>query len=178
MELRDGETIIANIRQHWIVMAAAVSGAIAGFAVIIIAALYLPFDFFGYASAVYALVVLILLAWLLFRLYIWRANALMVTNFRLINNEQRGLFNRTVTELLYHDITDISFTQDGVMASSYDYGTVVIRLPSQNQVMVQNIPHPSKVIELVNRIRMGAADPAPMPAPAQKQNRSPRRPLF
>lgn len=170
MELRQGETIEANIRQHWVVMVSSIAIAAVVIVAVFSAWIYLPFDFFGFGAAVYALVYLAILAWVLFRLYIWRANFLVVTNFRVINNEQRGLFNRTVTELLYHDITDISFTQDGVLASSYDYGTLVIRLPSQTQVMVQTIPHPSRVIEMINRIRMNSADPlVPNPAPAPAQ---------
>lgn len=156
MELRNGESVIQQIRQHWIVVAGTTGGSFGILAAVLASALYLPFDFFGYASALYSVVALGTVAWLLFRLYIWRQNQLLITNLRIINNEQKGLFNRTVTELLYKDISDVSFTQDGVAASTYDYGTLVIRLPSQDQVSVEAIPHPARVIERINGIRMGS----------------------
>ncbi len=98
----------------------------------------------------------ILLLFLLYKFYLWRNNKLTITNYRIINNEQRGLFSQTVTELLYRDITDVSFTQDGPSAMSFNYGTLIIRLPSQDQVKIEMIPKPSQVIEVLNKVRMGS----------------------
>jgi hypothetical protein len=158
MELQEGETIVASVRQHWFIMVRPiVVGAIVVVALVAIG-LYFQFDFFGYSSAVYLVTGLVILLFLLYKSYLWRKNELIITNFRIINHQQRGLLSQTVTELLYRDITDISFTQDGASAMAFDYGTLIIRLPSQDHVQVEIIPQPSKIIETINRVRMGNFD--------------------
>ncbi len=156
MELQEGETIVEIVRQHWFVMVQPIAIGALTVAVLTAAGLYLQFDFFGYSNLSYASIGSVVLLFLLYKFYLWRKNNLVITNFRITNNQQRGLFNQTVTELLYRDITDVSFTQDGPAAMSFDYGTLVIRLPSQDQVKVETIPRPSKVIETINRVRMGS----------------------
>lgn len=155
MEIQEGETIVARVRQHWftmvqsfVVVAIVVAGLLA-------ARLYLQFDFLGYSSTVYLFTGLIIFLFLLYKFYLWRQNELLITNRRIINNQQRGLMSQTVTELLYRDITDVSFTQDGASAMGFNYGTLIIRLPSQDQVKVEMIPKPAKIMETINQVRMG-----------------------
>lgn len=156
MQLQEGETIIGIVRQHWFVMVQPIFVSAIIVAMLATAGLYLQFDFFGYSNMVYLAMCPILLLFLLYKFYLWRNNNLMITNFRIINNEQRGLFSQTVTELLYRDITDVSFTQDGPSAMSFNYGTLIIRLPSQDQIKIEMISKPSMVIEIINRVRMGS----------------------
>ncbi len=156
MELREGETIVATVRQHWFVMVQPIAVAaivVAGLAAV---GLYFQFDFFGYSNAVYPVMGLFILLFLLYKFYLWRQNEFIITSSRIINHQQRGLLSQTVTELLYRDITDVSFTQDGASAMAFDYGTLIVRLPSQDQVKVETIPKPSKIIETINRVRMGS----------------------
>lgn len=173
IELRTGETIEAEVHQHWFVMIPPVSILVIGVIALVLFSIYVPFDFYGYALEVYGVILLVLVAQLLYRAYLWRHNMLTITNLRVVNTKQAGIFDINVTEVLYGDITDISYTQDGVMASAYNYGTLSIRLPSQNQVTAEDIPEPAKVIELINQIRVGqapqpqsVAPPQPSPAPA------------
>ncbi len=154
MELREGETIVVTVRQHWFVMVRPIVIASMIVVVFAVTGLYFQFDFFGYSSAVYLVAGFVILLSLMYKFYLWRQNELSITNFRIINHQQRGLLNQTVTELIYRDITDVSFTQDGASAMAFDYGTLIIRLPSQDQIKVETIPTPSKIIETINRVRM------------------------
>lgn len=157
MILRDNETIVATIHQHWVT----IIGPTVIMALIIVAEMvvgfYFQFNFFGYASLAYFVISALAIVSFIYNFYLWRQNNLVITNQRIVHNEQTGIFNEKVTELLYRDITEISFTQDGPIALAYDYGTLVIRLPSQDQVMVKDIPHPSQVMELLNQIRLGSS---------------------
>ncbi len=159
MELQEGETIVVTVRQHWFIMVQPIAVAAIIVAALTAAGLYFQFDFFGYSSAVYLVTGPIILLFLIYKFYLWRQNELTITNSRIINHQQRGLFNQTVTELLYRDITDVSFTQDGPSAMAFDYGTLIVRLPSQDQVKVEMIPKPSKIIETINRVRVGVLAP-------------------
>jgi len=155
MELQEGEAIVGTVRQHWFVMVRPILIAILVVAGFVAEKLYLQFDFFGYVNTLYLFVGLVVFIFLLYKFYLWRQNELIITNFRIVNHQQRGLLNQTVTELLYRDITDISFTQDGISATFFDHGTLIIRLSSQNQIKVEMIPKPSKIVEAINRVRMG-----------------------
>ncbi len=51
----------------------------------------------------------------------------IVTNDRIVNVEQRGLFARTVAELDLYKIQDITSDVSGIIASIFDYGHVNIQ---------------------------------------------------
>lgn len=156
MILRENENLVKVVRQHWLVVLNVFLWTGSVIAAYLFAYFYFYFNFFGYFWQVLSGIVLVSVIIVLYKVYIWRKNVLTITDQRIINNEQRGLFDRTVTELLYNDITDISFTQNGITASSYNYGTIIIRMPSQNQIKIEMMPRPSGLIELINQIRMSA----------------------
>ncbi len=111
------------------------------------------FDFFGYWPLVLAFAVLLVLLIVLYRFFIWRMDALIITDQRVVENEQRGFFSKTVTELLYRDILEISYTKEGMVASLYNYGDIKIRTASENELVFEKIPGPAEVVEVINRIR-------------------------
>jgi hypothetical protein len=111
------------------------------------------FDFFGYWPLVLAFAVLLVLLIVLYRFFIWRMDALIITDQRVVENEQRGFFSKTVTELLYRDILEISYTKEGIVASFYNYGDIKIRTASENELVFEKIPGPAEVIEAINKIR-------------------------
>ncbi len=111
------------------------------------------FDFFGYWSLVLTAVILVVSFVLLFRLYIWKNDALVITNQRLIQNEQRGFFSKTVTQLLYKDVLEVSYDKSGLNASLYDYGDLKIRTAAEKEIVLEKIADPDKTVELINQIR-------------------------
>ena len=111
------------------------------------------FDFFGYWPLVLAFAVLLVLLIVLYRFFIWRMDALIITDQRVVENEQRGFFSKTVTELLYRDILEISYTKEGMVASLYNYGDIKIRTASENELGFEKLPGPAEVVEVINRIR-------------------------
>jgi len=154
--MQEGETIVEIVRQHWFVVVPPIVVAAVFFMAFTVVRLYFKFDFFGYNSEAYLVAGFIIFLFLIYKFYLWRKNKLTITNLRITNHQQRGIVSQTVTELLYRDITDISFTQDGASAMVFDYGTLIIRLPSQVQVKVETVPKPSNIIETINRVRMGS----------------------
>jgi hypothetical protein len=111
------------------------------------------FDFFGYWSLVLFFAILVVLLVILYKLFIWRRDALIITDQRFVENEQRGFFSKTVTELLYHDILEISYTKEGLSASIYNFGDIKIRTASENELVFEKIPNPAEVVEAINKIR-------------------------
>ena len=82
----------------------------------------------------------------------------IVTNDRIIDIEQLGLFNRTISELDLFRIQDVTSEVKGIFATFFDYGNVSIKTASQNlDIVFHDIPHPNIIrktlIDLANEDR-------------------------
>lgn len=157
MQLQPNEAILAEVRQHWITLIGPVIVCLVIAAVELMALLYFNFDFFGYGLWVYSAITILTALAFAYNIYIWWKNDLVATNMRIIQNEQFALFDQKVTELIYRDITDISITQDGIIATALDYGTLDFRTASEDQVTLETIPHPRALMELLNQTRSQVA---------------------
>ncbi|MBI2062781.1 MAG: PH domain-containing protein [Candidatus Yanofskybacteria bacterium] len=113
----------------------------------------LNFDFFGYWWLLLIVVFLIVVLVILYRYFLWKTDALIITNQRIVENEQRGFFSKTVTELLFQDILETSYSKEGLSASLYDYGNIKIRTAANNEIIFDKIAKPDETVELINRIR-------------------------
>ncbi|HPN67738.1 MAG TPA: PH domain-containing protein [bacterium] len=60
----------------------------------------------------------------------------IVTNERLIDIQQSGLFNRSVSELYLQQIQDVSGKQKGFMQNVFNYGDVLIQTAGEKTLFV------------------------------------------
>jgi len=73
-------------------------------------------------------------------------DAWIVTNDRVVDIEQFGLFSRTISELELFRIQDITVDVHGIFATLFKYGTLTIMTASSNlNIVFKNIPSPNKV---------------------------------
>jgi len=73
-------------------------------------------------------------------------DAWVVTNDRILNIEQEGLFNRTVSELDLLNIQDITSEIHGVLPFFFGYGDVQIQTAAeQGRFVFEQIPKPEEV---------------------------------
>ena len=155
LKLRENEEIIKTIRQHRSIVAGAVAWPVI-FAGLAAAAFYrMDLVIFGYSWEITAAGVLFATLVILYKIYVWRKNALVITNQRIILDIRHSAFSKTVTELLYRDIYDISFKQTGLPALIGRYGNLIIKTPSGSEVIFDKVPSPASVVETINRIRAG-----------------------
>ncbi|MEK7121250.1 MAG: PH domain-containing protein [Patescibacteria group bacterium] len=153
MQLRENEILIKIIRRHASTLYGPFSLAGGILLAYFLVVYYFQFNFFGYGWQVFGTLILALAPFIIYKTYIWRKNAFLITNQRLVNNEQSGLFSRTVTEVMYEDVNEIVFKQKGLSAAVSNYGTLVIRTPSESQIIFEMIPEPEKVVELINKAK-------------------------
>lgn len=59
--------------------------------------------------------------------YIWAMNILAITNQRVIDMNQYGLFQRTVAEATYDKIQDVRYTVKGVWQTIFKFGSIEIQ---------------------------------------------------
>ena len=74
----------------------------------------------------------------------------IVTNERIIDIEQRGLFNRITSELHLANIQDVTAEVTGIVHTFFDYGNVYVQTAGEvDRFTFKGIPHPDKVKETI-----------------------------
>lgn len=70
----------------------------------------------------------------------------IVTNDRIVDIEQFGLFSRTISELDLFRIQDVTTDTHGFFATIFKYGNVTVKTASTNMSLVfKNVPDPNKI---------------------------------
>ncbi|PIP76025.1 hypothetical protein CO134_01015 [Candidatus Kuenenbacteria bacterium CG_4_9_14_3_um_filter_39_14] len=102
------------------------------------------------------LVISFYLFWWLFLYYFWLDYYLdvwLVTNCRVINIEQKGLFNRVVAEHKLFRIQDVRSEQKGIMPTFLNYGEVHIQTAGAEKVVVfEEVPRPHYVAQEIIKL--------------------------
>ncbi|MFH0852921.1 MAG: PH domain-containing protein [bacterium] len=95
--------------------------------------------------------------------YIWSLNVLIVTDQRLIDIDQKGFFNRTVSETIYRKIQDVSYSIKGMAPTMFHYGTITIQTAgTQGKIMLDYIHNPEQIQDLLTELQdqMEGSSPA------------------
>lgn len=104
-----------------------------------------PIFFFLENSFLLFLWVTLFLIWIDVSFDVW-----IITEERIVNIEQKGLFTRRVSELRFHTIQDVTSEVNGVLPSILNYGDVLVQTAGENpRFIFRNIPNP---IEVKDRI--------------------------
>ncbi|MFC1640540.1 PH domain-containing protein [Patescibacteria group bacterium] len=83
--------------------------------------------------------------WIDYYLDVW-----IVTNDRIINIEQNGLFNRIISEHKLYRIQDVTAEVSGVFRTFFNFGNVYIQTAAEMQRFAfEQIPEPYKVKKIV-----------------------------
>lgn len=70
----------------------------------------------------------------------------IVTNDRVLNIEQRGLFSRTVSELDLSQVQDVTSEQHGIFAWVFGYGKVYIQTAAERERFIfEQVPNPEEI---------------------------------
>ncbi|MFA5188234.1 MAG: PH domain-containing protein [Patescibacteria group bacterium] len=75
----------------------------------------------------------------------------IVTDQRIINIEQRGLFNREIAEQDLDRIQDVSGSQKGVLQTFFKFGDVHIQTAGEVQKFIfRQVPKPFEIVRIIN----------------------------
>ncbi len=141
-KLKPGEKIEYEIRRHWFVMLPKVAGAVAAavlppLALILLAWLQnsteqdqlIKLDatmwwllIFCYLLWLLLIIVYLFKAWTLYYLDVW-----YITNGRLIDVNQKGIFRRETKSLRFERIQDVTVIVKGFLATILKFGTVHVQ---------------------------------------------------
>lgn len=74
----------------------------------------------------------------------------IVTDKRILDINQKGLFNRTVSELRLYRTQDVTTEVKGVVHSIFDYGDVFIQTAGEKERFIfEDVPHPNNIAKLI-----------------------------
>ncbi|MDH4359069.1 MAG: PH domain-containing protein [Candidatus Berkelbacteria bacterium] len=112
-----------------------------------------PFDLV-YARDLYALIVG---AYYLFLAVVFLAswinyyyNIIIVTDERVVDIYQVGLFSREINELVYEQIEDVSCKIKGILNTLFHAGDIEIQTAgSERNFVIKRVPHPHLTVEII-----------------------------
>ncbi len=126
-------------------------------AVLLLGALYYFFHLlrFGYFGMfIFVFVFLLGFFSLVKTLVVWRLTAVVVTNKRIIDFDQHGLFVRQLSEAPLINVQDITLSQKGVWELLFNFGTIKIQTAGTSAVLeLSHIRYPRRVHEILVELK-------------------------
>lgn len=100
----------------------------------------------GFAVSIYLLILSIIAfaIWIDYYLDVW-----IITNTRIIDVEQHGLFNREISEIPRARIQDVTIEVRGIIRTLLRFGTIRIQTAGEREFTINNIPHLEEIKEII-----------------------------
>ena len=151
--LQADEKVIVIVRKHWIVLSNTILVAL----LVAVVPLAIPLWVTGLAPFVmhlfwffYFMVLTLLWVGVGFTIVDYLLDAWVVTDTRLIDVEQSGLFNRKVTTLNLKNIQDIVVEVSGITQTALHVGTILIETAGEHtRLVIPNAPYPEEVKQII-----------------------------
>jgi uncharacterized membrane protein YdbT with pleckstrin-like domain len=154
IQLKEEENIEAMVRRH---LASLVPSLFVSMLFIVVPFFFL-FPLFSYGMVgviIFGVSIIIGILWTIRSLFLWNADVLVVTNIRIVDVDQKGILSRKVSEAPYDVIQDVSWKREGVWQTIFRMGSVSIQTAgSSATIEAEQIPHPSKLHEIINDERL------------------------
>ena len=155
LQLKDNENILLILHRHWFVLVR----ELAAIGVVVLIGLMV----FSSRASLYAETTLIdPLAWFILSIFflcilsfafgLWvtyRLDVWIITTKRIIDVEQRGLFNREVSEFLISKVQNVTTETPTFIATMLDFGNMVIETAGEKSFIVREVPHMEKAKQII-----------------------------
>jgi hypothetical protein len=77
-------------------------------------------------------------------------NTYVITIDRIVDINQVGLFNHTISELNLEKIEDVTSEVHGILGHIFDYGTVYVQTAGTvDRFEFDNVPNPGKITKVI-----------------------------
>ena len=157
-QLPDEKTLLV-VRKHWIFIFIPLVFILLLMSGIIASGIVLSsFSWWKSLSSLYIFLslILFLILWnlLFYGIMIYSLNTVIITNKRIIENQQLGLFKHVIKEIELKNIQDISIEILGVFAQFLNYGNIEIQ--SAGAIAKFNftrLPNPQKIKNIIVKAR-------------------------
>lgn len=153
---RQDEEVLMMVYRHWYVVAAPAIKAL----VIILLSFIIPIWLnlggliFSYAisTTIYYLWIVFWISYVVYIYFNWLQDRFIVTNQRIIDIDQRGMFRRRVSEVELEQISGITHEVVGFFPTLLDFGTVVIRAGGADGLTLKQVANPAMIKEDITQL--------------------------
>jgi len=151
---REDEKVVLLLRRHWSVLNRSITKATVLLAIPVagVAAIFIIFPMLseqpyrGLILYIFSLHLLFLWAWFFLKLADYYLDVWIITDERIVNIEQTGLFKRTSSTLNLDNIQDITTEVSGLSATLFRYGNLHIQTAAEKErFSIERIGNPEKV---------------------------------
>lgn len=149
--LRENENILKSSHPHPL----SFSGFILASLILILGGFFLMYPLFQKGSWGIALFIIMLVGGFLLALrtyIIWYFSELLITNLRVINLIQKGLFHRQAIEVDYDKINDVDYQIKGILKTIFQYGDINVQISPTKNITIKNINKPKIGHNLITQI--------------------------
>lgn len=155
---QSNESIYIVVRQHWVILAKRLAVWLILAAALVLAKRVIPdlgpeilsgplaklIDI-GVQVYILFLVTSLFIIWVLYYL-----NMYIVTDERIVDVDQKGLFSHHVSELNIEKIEDVTSEINGILGHIFDYGTVYIQTAgTKGRFDFENVPNPGQITKTI-----------------------------
>ena len=150
IQLKENERIITTVRRYGLTYSCH----------FIFVLIILTTDFFfmfwlfakGWWGIVLYCVGLLISAYVFFRtLFVWKKNQMIITTHRIVDIDQNGFFDKTVSEVPYDRVEDVSGRICGFFGTIFRYGEIVIQTGAGKvQIVLEKVKQPVKLQQQIN----------------------------
>lgn len=175
IQLKEDEEVRAITRRHGITIVPPLALAL----LLIVAPFFFLFPLFSTGPAgvmVFAVGIVVGGIIALRTLVMWDGDIIIVTNRRIVDVDQKGVFARTVNEIAFENIQDFSWSKSNILDQILNIGNFKARSASGSlTIEARYIPRPQDLQNLLNDMRMEATDRGVRSAPRMEAATSPQR---
>ncbi len=162
IDLHPEEKIILIIRRHWLVFIGEILPLVIA-ALLIIVPMFFSAQIFEYASEylnesqitstiIFISTAWILIIWIIFFLVFtdYYLDILIVTNQRIIDVEQKGMFARDIATAPLGSIQDVKIEILGIIATMFNFGNLHLQTAGgTKEIVIHGIKNPEYVKKLI-----------------------------
>lgn len=161
VELEPGEEFVMLVRQHWFVFRDPFLLMFFAPFVLLSAIFFLEYTTLP-ENAVNILSVVCLygsgisfvagFVWFIWKFYLWKNTVYLLTSKRIIIINQLGMFTHDDRETGLKMIQDVRARVDGLQATLYGYGDVILQVSSEDaQLRLERVAHPREIQRVIIR---------------------------
>lgn len=89
-------------------------------------------------------------AWTFYAYFVWTHDRYIVTDQRIVDIEQKGIFSRSQKEATLDKIQDITVEIKGFWGTVFRYGTVIVQTASESSLTLDDVGSPEKVQQTIS----------------------------
>jgi membrane protein YdbS with pleckstrin-like domain len=147
---RPEENIIIKVKRHPIVLLQGIIPMFLIFVIIIGLIAYFKFTTLTIAVFLIGLICIVLIAY--YNLFLWYNDVYILTDQRLIDVDQHGLFTRRISETSLDQIQEVQVIVNGPLETIFGFGQVIVQTsgPSENFIL-EITPKPYKIQQSINK---------------------------